>query len=120
MSNMVIISLIIVLTIYWFILLYRYDIEKKYNISEINEDELLKKYNPMVAGCFQGERDVLSRDIIAIILNLIDKGNIKLDFNNSLKENEKYIYFISRVIEKENELDEMEEIIYNWLFLRYI
>ena len=68
-----------VLIIYWIVLLIIFEKEKKTYVSDINEEELFRKYNPLIAGCIQGSRDVLARDIIAIILNLIDKGNIKLE-----------------------------------------
>ena len=106
----------LILIIYWIILLIKYEKDKKYQVINIDEDELFKKYNPMLAGCLQGSRDILSRDIIAVILNLIDKKYINLDIKNTLGTKGNYDYFISRVPEKESEMDEIEKYVYNWIF----
>ena len=63
--------------IYWIILLLVYEKDKKYMVQNIDEDYLFEKYNAIMAGCIQGSRNILARDIIAEILNLIDKGNIQ-------------------------------------------
>ena len=106
----------LVLIVYWVILLVKYEKDKKYPISQINEDELFEKYNPMLAGCFQGSRDILARDIIAVVLNLIEKKNIELDIRNVNETKENYRYIIKRVDEKENEMDEVERCVYEWIF----
>ena len=62
----------IILVIYWIVLLIVYEKDKRYVVSNINEEELFKKYNPLLAGCIEETRDILSRDIIAVILNLIN------------------------------------------------
>lgn len=116
MSTGNIIFITIILVIYWIILLRKYEIDRVYDINDIDADELFKKYNPMVAGCIQGGRKILSRDLLAVILNLIDKKNIGLEIKQSEQLDKNYEYIISKVPEKENELDEIEKIIYNWLF----
>ena len=98
------------------LLLVKYENDKKLPIINIREEELFEKYNPMVAGCLQGSRDILARDIIAVILNLIQKKNIKLDIKNTLEGKEYYKYFINKVPEKEQEMDEIERYVYNWVF----
>ncbi len=108
----------IMLAIYWIILLLIYEKDKKYKVSNINEEELFKKYNPLIAGCIEGNRDILSRDIIAVILNLINKGNIKLTLKGEIKEKSFYKYIIEKVPEKENEMDKIESYIYNWVFTK--
>ena len=70
----------------------------------------------MLAGCFQGSRDILARDIIAVVLNLIEKKNIELDIRNVNETKENYRYIIKRVDEKENEMDEVERCVYEWIF----
>lgn len=106
-----------ILVVYWIVLLLVFEKEKKHDVYELNEEELFKKYNPMVAGCIQGSRDVLARDIIAVVLNLIDKKNINLELIPSTKnQKEQYTYRISRNKEKENDMDEIEAYIYKWIF----
>ena len=111
--NIIILSL--VLMFYWVALLIKYEKDKRIKWLEINEDELFKKYNPMIAGCLQGSRDVLARDIIAVILNLIDKKNIKLEVR-STNSKSAYAYVVSKNPEKEEKMDKIEKMVYDWLF----
>lgn len=106
----------ICLFIYWIILIGIYEKDKKYKVVNIDEDELFKKYNPMVAGCIQGSRNILARDIIAIILGLINKKIIKLDIESKLEGKDDYSYFIAKNIELENEMDDIEKYVYDWVF----
>lgn len=115
MSTTTIILFTVALIIYWIFLLYKFEIDSKYEVNNVDAEELFKKYNPMVAGCFQGGRDVLPRDILAVILNLIEKGNIGLEIQNSSDEKKRYNYYISKVPEKENEMDNIEKKIYYWI-----
>lgn len=108
--------LAIALMIYWVALLCIYEKDKKIDMIELNEEELFDKYNPMVAGCLQGSRDILARDIIAVVLNLIEKKNIHIEMKGATNKKEKYEYYLSPVKEKETELDETETVIYQWLF----
>ena len=112
-TGVIIISIILI--IYWIILLMVFEREKKYHIGDFDENELFDKYNPMVAGCIAGSRDILSRDIIAVILNLIEKKNIKLKIKSN-PDNGEYVYYISEVPEKEKEMDEVESYVYDWIF----
>lgn len=104
------------LIIYWVILLIIYEKDKKVELVQVNDEELFQKYNPMIAGCLQGNRDILARDIIAVILNLIENKNINLEIKRV--NSECYGYYLSKVPEKENMMDETETIIYNWVFER--
>lgn len=112
-TGVIIIS--IILLIYWIILLMIFEREKKYPIGDFDENELFDKYNPMIAGCIAGSRDILSRDIIAVILNLIEKKNINLKIKSN-PDNGEYVYYISEVPEKEKEMDEVESYVYDWIF----
>ena len=108
------------LIVYWVILLLKYEKDTKLTMVPFDEDELFKKYNPMLAGCLQGSRDILARDIIAVILNLIEKDNIKLEIvkDFSQKNDGSYsAYPISKNKAKESEMDSIETMVYNWLFM---
>lgn len=107
----------LILMVYWIILLVIYEKDKKLKVTEINEEELFQKYNPMLAGCLQGNRDILARDIIAVILNLIEKKNIHLEIKSLYEKEERvYGYYLSKNPEKEQEMDEIEKNVYNWVF----
>lgn len=93
-----------------------YENDKKYMVSNINEDELFKKYNPMIAGCIQGSRTILARDIIAVILDLINKKIIKLELIPQLGEKDNYRYTITKNFELENQMDGIEKYVYDWVF----
>ena len=104
------------LLIYWIILLLVFEKDKKYTMMTIEEDRLFEKYNPMIAGCIQGNRIILARDIIAVILNLIDKKIIILELKHKLFNNENYDYLIKKNVELENTMDEIESYVYTWIF----
>ena len=109
----------LVLLIYWIILLIIYEKDKKIKLVPYNEDELFKKYNPMLAGCLQGSRDILARDIIGVILNLIEKGNMKFKIDGYSSETTRRsykLYTVSKNPEKENQMDEIEKMVYDWVF----
>ena len=82
----------LVLLIYWIILLIIYEKDKKIKLVPYDEDELFRKYNPMLAGCLQGSRDILARDIIGVILNLIEKGNMKFKIDGYSSETTRRSY----------------------------
>ena len=109
----------LILLIYWIILIIKYEKDTKIKLVPFDEDELFKKYNPMLAGCLQGSRDILARDIIAVILNLIEEGKIQLEHINysiNSKGKDSMAYIVSKVPKREHELDDLEKEIYNWLF----
>lgn len=108
-----------VLVVYWIILLLIFEKEKKHEVSSFNEEELFEKYNPLIAGCIQGSRTVLARDIIAVILNLIEKRCIRLEIiprASDRANKDEYSYVISKNLEKENTMDIIERFVYNWIF----
>lgn len=106
----------ICMLIYWIILMLIYEKDKKYMVSNIEEDKLFEKYNPMVAGCIQGSRTILARDIIAVILNLIDKKIINLEFKNAVSGKDNYIYIITKNKQAEEQMDSIEKYVYDWVF----
>ncbi len=66
-------------------------------------------------GCIQGSRTILARDIIAVILNLVNKKIILLDINPSIGKSN-YIYKISKNKKLENKMDSIEKYVYDWVF----
>ena len=48
-----IIIIAICLLVYWIILMLIYEKDKKYILDYVDDEELFKKYNPMIAGCIQ-------------------------------------------------------------------
>ena len=108
----------VIFFVYWIVLIFIYEKDKKYVTAYTGEEELFEKYNPLIAGCIQGSREILARDIIAVILNLIDKKKIELNIiqNSSIKE--PYIYTLKKT--NEENMDEIEIFIYRWLFKGHI
>ena len=75
---------------------------------------MFKKYNPMLAGFIQGSRTILARDIIAVILDLINKKVITLEIQNVADEKENYTYNIRRNFDKEDQMDDIERYVCNY------
>lgn len=112
----------IFLVIYWIVLLFLFEKEESYDYTYENADDLetLKKYNPMVAGCLVDNRQVLARDVTAVVLNLIQKDILHMEMKPTLKGKENYTYMISRNREANiNDLDEIERYVLSWLFGYY-
>ena len=86
-NNMIVGGICIFLVIYWIVLLLMFEKEEPYNYTYENADDLetLKKYNPMVAGCFVDNRQVLSRDVTAVVLNLIQKDVLNMEMRPTMK-----------------------------------
>lgn len=105
-----------VLVIYWIVLLYLFEKEdERKGYKKIDDIAILNKYNPMIAGCLADNRQVLMRDVMAIILNLVHKDYIKLEMIPN-KQNDGYTYMISENKDKKGKLDELELYVLNWVF----
>lgn len=107
------------LFIYWIILLYKFEKEKECSMAtEISDEELFKKYNPLIMGCIEGNRNVVHSDIIAVIFGLINKKIIELKL---IPVNEKKTMYDYKLIRnKSNEvnipMDEIERYVHCLLF----
>ena len=105
----------IILLIYWLVLILLYEKENRYAVA-VNDEELFKKYNPLIAGCIQGSRNVLPRDIIAVILELVNKKYLKMRITKSIKKvQDNYNYYVQVNPDSTYVPDEVENYILNWL-----
>lgn len=107
------------LVLYWILILVIFEKEDKtkYKIYEkVDDNELFEKYNPMLAGALAQNRQVLPRDVTAVILNLINKKAINMRMVPTLKGKELYTYMISKNRENVYELDDIERFVVNWIF----
>ena len=106
------------LVVYWLVLLLIYEREDTNNYIYENEDDIktLRKYNPMLAGCLVDNREVLCRDVTAVVLNLIQKQVINMQMIPNLKGKDTYTYMISENKKSTVELDEIERYILKWIF----
>ena len=112
----------IFLVIYWIVLLFLFEKEESYDYTYENADDLetLKKYNPMVAGGLVDNRQVLARDVTAVVLNLIQKDILHMEMKPTMEGKDNYTYMISRNREANiNDLDEIERYVLSWLFGYY-
>lgn len=120
MNNYIIAGTCIALITYWIVLLILFEKEDNYDeYKKVDDIDLLKKYNPMIAGCIVDNRQILIRDVMAIVLNLIKKDYIKMEMIPTKEGKEDYIYMISENREKRNGLDELETYVMGWLFSFY-
>ena len=119
LNNYIVMGICAILIIYWVILLLVFEKEELCDFTYENIDDIntLKKYNPMIAGCLADNRQALPRDVIAIVLNLIQKDYIKMEMIPNLKNGkENYIYMISENKAKKDGLDKSELYVLNWIF----
>lgn len=120
-NNVVVGTFGVALIIYWIILIVIFEKEDMYEYKateKLDDIELFEKYNPMLAGALAQNRQVLPRDLTAIILNLIHKKaiNMRMTPNLDVKQKEQYIYMISENKEEIHKLDNIEKYVLNWLF----
>lgn len=46
-----------ILLVYWLVLILIYEKDKKYRVTQISEEELFEKYNPLLAGCIERKQN---------------------------------------------------------------
>lgn len=121
MNNYIIGGTCILLVVYWVVLLFLFEKEDEYTeYKKVDDIEILKKYNPMIAGCLAENRQVQIRDVMAVVLNLIEKGNINLEMIPTTEDSkENYKYIISENKQKREGLDDIEMYIMGWFFSFY-
>ena len=94
-NNLIIIGVSIFFLIYWFCLLYFFEKEDESSYTPMGDEELFEKYNPLMGACISQNRNIMCRDVVAIILHLINKKKLNLrivpEANTS---NIKYNYII--------------------------
>ena len=118
-NNHLIVGGCIILFIYWLFLLYVYEKEQKHiSTTIISDEDLMKKYNPLIAGCLEANRDVVHTDIASVILSLINKKIIDLDIVPIGEKENFYKYILKR--NKSNEvnigMDDIETYVHSWIF----
>lgn len=121
-NNYLIIGVCGFLVVYWVGLLIICEKEELYDYTYNNSDDIetLRKYNPLIAGCIVDNRQVLPRDIMSVILGLIQRGYIDMEMipNKELGE-DNYIYMISESKKNKGDLDKVECYIMSWIFGYY-
>ena len=121
-NDIAICTFIVFLIGYWIFLLLRFEKEKYITYEVCDDLEILHKYNPLLAGCIVDNREVLSRDLLAVLINLINKEVINLEAvplqytGNSVDQNKKYKYILTRVKENEHKMDRIEAYIHGIFF----
>jgi len=112
-SSCIIICIACLFFIYWIRIIFKYERDSTYK-QEIacNEDELLAKYTPIEAGCIQENRNALFRDVVATLLDLVDKKYLLLEISKSFDGN--YMYFVKTNRESNYTLNEVEAYILKW------
>ena len=83
--NVIAIIAIIGIFVYWVYLLIKYERDKFIPMANIDDIEMMNKYNPMILACIAQNRDMHPRDIIAVLIDLVNIGALKMNF--SKKEN---------------------------------
>ena len=115
-NNNKVIVIAVVFFVYWIILLLIFEKEDEDTYEYCDEKELLKKYTPLIAGCMVDNRDVLSRDVTATILNLVNKDIVKLELTDTTDPKRRYIYNLSRIKNEEIKMSDTEKYVHSWFF----
>lgn len=116
-NNIIVIVISAILFVYWVTLLILFEKEEQYGYEELDDLKLLEKYNPMIAACISQNRNIMGRDVIAVILKLIENKKILLRIvPNEKSKKIKYKYMISENESSAYRLDTIEKFIYDWLF----
>ncbi|MGN1298794.1 MAG: DUF2207 family protein [Candidatus Scatovivens sp.] len=116
-NNIIVIVISAMLFVYWVTLLILFEKEEQYGYEELDDLKLLEKYNPMIAACISQNRNIMGRDVIAVILKLIENKKILLRIvPNEKSKKIKYKYMISENESSAYRLDTIEKFIYDWLF----
>lgn len=116
-NNITVIVISAILFVYWLTLLILYEKEEQWKYEELDDLDLLDKYNPMIAACISQNRNIMGRDVISVVLKLIEKEKIKLRIiPNENSRKVKYKYMISKNEVSTYRLDMIEDFIYDWIF----
>lgn len=68
----------IVILAYWIFLLFKYEREIEPVSLVMDDIEVLDKYNPMIAACIAQNRGMHPRDIIAVLIDLVNIKALKM------------------------------------------
>ena len=114
-----VISIIITsgLLLYWLYLILNYEKEYTYDVNVIDNLSILEKYNPMIAACIAQNRDMHPRDVLALLIDMVNRGILDLEVQKSINrkwgnENNTYILRKNKEFfdnpEKSGQLDDIE------------
>lgn len=76
--NKVAIIMTIIILSYWAFLLIRYEREIELVPLVANDADILNKYNPMIAACIAQNRGMHPRDILAVLIDLVNVKALKM------------------------------------------
>lgn len=74
------------LLFYWLYLLIRYEKDILYKPSDFDEINMLEKYNPIISACIAQNRDMHPRDILAALIDLVNREVLTLKSYKKINE----------------------------------
>lgn len=74
------------LLFYWLYLLIRYEKDILYKPSDFDEISMLEKYNPIISACIAQNRDMHPRDILAALIDLVNREVLTLKSYKKINE----------------------------------
>lgn len=121
--NIIAITFSILLFIYWIFLYVKFEKERVIFLKPDDELKILDKYNPMIAACIAQDRGMHPRDIIAVLINLVNKKILDMEVRKEyINDEEKTLYYIEQnkdfFKDPENitKLDQIEKLIIEMFF----
>lgn len=93
--NIVTILITAGLLFYWLYLIIRYEKEFVFTPENIDDIAILEKYNPMIAACIAQNRDMHPRDILAVLIDLVNRKILDMEAIKSIdsKKGKEYITY---------------------------
>ncbi len=116
-NNIIVIVVASIYFVYWILLLLLFEKEEVSGYKIVEDEKLFEKYNPLIAACIAQNRNIMCRDVVAVILNLIDKKKINLRIvPDETSKDIGYRYMISENKESNIRIDMIESYIFDWIF----
>lgn len=110
--NNIMIGGILALVMYYIFLLVKYEYDKLFIVYNDKEYELLSKYNPMILACIAQNREMNPRDIMAVLLDLVNKKVVKMQVINNI---DKKNYILTKT-DNNIEIDDIEKSVLELFF----
>ena len=104
------------LVINYIVLVKKYNKDKMLPIKTTSEEELLKKYGAVISACIIQKRGASSKDIIAIIVSLIQRNIISISSKRITKNGTIINSYTLKYVKKDEALDDFEKEVVDILF----
>lgn len=110
------IILSVALVIDYIYMVIKYQRDRRLPIININEKDLLDKHGAIICSCILEKRGLMPRDIIACLVELIQKDEISISVNKTSENGKIMNLYRLKKIGSEKELTDIQKSVINILF----